>query len=72
MDIILIPSCRNLIEKPWPYNPNILGFISRTQIKTQGFLTLDVWPSCTVTSTQTAICRSVGIFCQATRAVFGR
>ena len=29
---------RNLIREPWPYNPNILGFILRTPIKSQSFL----------------------------------
>ena len=32
------PQCRNLIKKSWPFNPNILGSIFRTLIRTQGFL----------------------------------
>ena len=30
--------CRNLIEKPWPYDPNILGSILRGLTRTQAFL----------------------------------
>ena len=30
--------CRNLIKKPWAYNPKIVGFIQGTLIKAQGFL----------------------------------
>ena len=29
---------KNLIKKPWAYNPKIVGFIYGTPIKAQGFL----------------------------------
>ena len=35
---VWVVDCRNLIKKPWPQNPNVLGFILRTLIKEQGFL----------------------------------
>ena len=30
--------CRNLIKKPWAYNPQIVGFIEGTLVMAQGFL----------------------------------
>ena len=30
--------CRNLIKKPWAYNPKMVGFKKGTLIKAQGFL----------------------------------
>ena len=30
--------CRNLIKKPWAYNPKVVGFIEGTLVKAQGFL----------------------------------